>query len=226
MNKLNQANIDYRSIKDIFISHAHTDHILGLIWFFKKNYGLIMNRKELKPINIYCNNEVLQAIKEITKYTLPKKLMDSLYPKLNFIILNDGDKHIINGIEYTFFDICAKSTKEYGFEFTENDKKCIFLGDETVNEKIYSRLENADYVTHEAFCLDSDKDIFHPYEINKSTVKSVSKLMNEKNVKNLILYHTEETHGKNRKKLYIEEGQNNFNGKIIVPDELEEIEIK
>lgn len=226
MNKLTQAGIDYKSIKNIFISHSHTDHVLGLIWLLKKIGCLIMFGENLEKINIYSNQDVNDTIKIILERTLPRKLTDILYQSINFVILNDGDKHIINGIEYTFFNICAKSTIEYGFEFTEKNKKVVFLGDETVNEKIYSRLENADYVTHEAFCLDSDKDIFHPYEINKSTVKSVSKLMNEKNVKNLILYHTEETHGKNRKKLYIEEGQNNFNGKIIVPDELEEIEIK
>ena len=226
IDRLNKANIDYKKIKNIFISHSHTDHVLGLIWLFKKIYGIIMQKKELKPINIYCNAKVLQAIKEIAKYTLPKKLMDSLYPKLNFIILNDGDKHTINGIEYTFFDTLAKSTKVYGFEFIENNKKVVFLGDETINEKLYKRVENADYVMHEAFCLDKDKDIFHPYEICKATVKSVSQTMNEKNVKNLILYHTEETHGKDRKKYYTEEGKNNFNGNIIVPDELEVIEIK
>ena len=51
-------------------------------------------------------------------------------------------------------------------------------------------------------------------------------LINFCNVKNLILYHTEETYGKDRKKYYTEEGKNNFNGNIIVPDELEVIEIK
>lgn len=36
MNKLTQADIDYKSIKSIFISHSHTDHVLGLIWLLKK----------------------------------------------------------------------------------------------------------------------------------------------------------------------------------------------
>ena len=46
---LKLANIDYKTIKDIFISHTHTDHILGLFWFFKRcvlrdyHMPLIMN---------------------------------------------------------------------------------------------------------------------------------------------------------------------------------------
>lgn len=49
--------------------------------------------------------------------------------------------------------------------------------------------------------------------------------MNDLKVKNLILYHTEESHGKERKKLYTEEAQKNFNGNVYVPDDLEIIEL-
>ena len=49
--------------------------------------------------------------------------------------------------------------------------------------------------------------------------------MNELGVKNLILYHTEDNHGINRKELYTNEGQENFNGNVIVPNDLESIDI-
>ena len=49
--------------------------------------------------------------------------------------------------------------------------------------------------------------------------------MNKLDVKNLILYHTEESHGNERKALYEKEGKENFNGKICVPNDLEEIEL-
>ena len=49
--------------------------------------------------------------------------------------------------------------------------------------------------------------------------------MNKLNIKNLILYHTEESHGIERKELYTKEGQENFNGNVIVPNDLEVIEI-
>ena len=78
---------------------------------------------------------------------------------------------------------------------------------------------------HEAFCLDSEENIFHAYQKNHSTVKSASKVMNELNIKNLILYHTEESHGTERKRLYIQEAKENFNGNVLVPDDLEIIEL-
>ena len=99
-------------------------------------------------------------------------------------------------------------------------------GDETLNPIMYDKVKGADYVMHEAFCLDSEENIFHAYEKNHSTAKSASEVMNKLDVKNLILYHTEESHGTERKKLYTKEGQDNFNGNIIVPDDLETINVR
>ena len=45
--------------------------------------------------------------------------------------------------------------------------------------------------------------------------------MNELKVKNLILYHIEESHGINRKSFYQEEAATVFNGNILVPNDLE-----
>ena len=35
-----QSGIKLEEMKNIFISHSHTDHILGLIWMFKKSQSL------------------------------------------------------------------------------------------------------------------------------------------------------------------------------------------
>lgn len=151
--------------------------------------------------------------------------MKAIYSITNFIVLNDCDKYIINGIDYEFFDILAKGTKQFGFECKLDNNRFIFLGDETLNPLLNDRIYGADYVTHEAFCLDREENIFHAYEKNHSTALSAAQTMNELGVKNLILYHTEESHGSERKRLYTEEAESVFNGNIIVPDDLEEIHL-
>ena len=78
---------------------------------------------------------------------------------------------------------------------------------------------------HEAFCLHSEADIFKPYEKNHSTVKDACELARKLNVKNVILYHTEDKNYGKRKALYIEEGKKYFDGNIIIPDDMETIEL-
>ncbi len=226
IRRLKQSNIDYKTIKHIFISHSHTDHILGLFWLFKKisrdaMHGLIKDK-----INIYCNDVVFEAIKVVSKQILPDKLMDAIYSVVDFKVLQDNDKYMINGVEYTFFDIHAKGTKQFGFTCVLNNKRFAFMGDETLNPNLYDKFIGYDYAMHEAFCLEAEENIFHAYEKHHSSTKSVSETMNKLKIKNLILYHTEDSHGDNRKSLYTNEAQKYFKGKIIVPNDLEIIEIE
>lgn len=225
IRRLKLVNIDFKEIENIFISHSHTDHILGLIWMLKKLGIAAINGEIETKINIYCNDVVYEAIMGVSKHIIPEKLVKEVLNIIDFHILRDEEKIEINGIEYTFFDIQARGTKQFGFECNINNKRLVFLGDETLNPNLYERIRNSDYVMHEAFCLDSEENIFHAYEKNHSTAKSASKVMNDLDVKNLILYHTEESHGNERKNLYKKEAQESFRGNIYVPDDLEIIEL-
>lgn len=89
--RLNKVNIDMKEIKDIFVSHSHTDHILGLIWIYKKIGILKMHNEISGKINVYCNDVVYEAIKGVSDYVLPKKLVDILESVINYVILNDVD---------------------------------------------------------------------------------------------------------------------------------------
>lgn len=78
---------------------------------------------------------------------------------------------------------------------------------------------------HEAFCLYSQVEHFKPYERHHSTVKDACELAERIGVRNLILYHTEDETVRDRKRLYMEEGQKYFSGKLYVPNDLERIEL-
>lgn len=224
MKRLKLSNIDIKDIKDIFISHSHTDHILGLIWMYKKIGVMAMHKEIESPINVYCNDVVYEAIKGISKYVLPGKLNEIIDSIVNYHILNDGDSYTIGGINYTFFDIHAKDTCQFGFSYTYNNKRIFFMGDETIKPEMYDLVKGAYFVMHEAFCLDAEANIFHPYEKNHSTALSAARTMEKLNVKNLLLYHTEDNLGEKRKDAYIKEAKEVYNGNVIVPDDLEVIE--
>ena len=73
--------------------------------------------------------------------------------------------------------------------------------------------------------MDSEKEIFKPYEKNHSTVKDVAEVAENLNVKNLVLWHTWDNNIKQRKELYTNEAKKYFNGNVYVPNDLEEIEL-
>ncbi len=76
---------------------------------------------------------------------------------------------------------------------------------------------------HFAFIL---KKIFlKPYEKHHATAKDACINADKLNVKNIILYHTEDKNLSQRKKLYIKEGKEEFKGTILVPDDLDVISL-
>lgn len=226
VQNLQKLNINLGQIHDIFISHCHTDHILGLFWILKRLAGMIRSGKYEGSLNIYCNDEVANSIRNIYPNLFPNLYVDLITKYLNIVILNDNETKNIAGKDYTFFDVKARENKLYGFETELDDnKKLVFLGDETCNPEIYDKIKNCDYVMHEAFCLDSEQDIFKPYEKHHSTVKSVCENFKDFNIKNLILFHTEDTHLNNRKELYLNEGKQYYSNNILIPDDLEIIEL-
>ena len=52
VRRLKEANISLTDIKNIFISHSHTDHILGLIWMFNRMSRMAKRGEIKEKINI------------------------------------------------------------------------------------------------------------------------------------------------------------------------------
>ncbi len=105
-------------------------------------------------------------------------------------------------------------------------RKLTCCGDEPYNdreEKQYAA--DSDWLLHEAFCLDGQADIFHPYEKHHSTVKDACELAERLHVKNLLLYHTEDKNIDRRQELYRAEGEQYFTGKLYIPEDMDVIEL-
>ncbi|NMA50246.1 MAG: MBL fold metallo-hydrolase [Mollicutes bacterium] len=226
VKNLELLGINISNIHDIFISHSHTDHLLGLFWFLKRLTGMYRNGEYIGKLNIYCNDEVECAIKDIYKHLYPDVYVDAINEYMNIIVVDDGEEVLIQNQTYKFIDMKSGNNKLYGFETAfNNGKTLVFCGDGTLKKELYDIIKNKDYVMHEAFCLDADKEIFKPYEKKHSTVKYVCENFNDLNIKNLILFHTEDSHPSDKDVLYKKEAKEYFDNNVIVPKDLDVIEI-
>ncbi len=224
LRQLEQVNMPLKYINRIFITHKHTDHILGIFWIMRMVASKI-SKDEIPPLNIYCSAEVAGIIKTISRLLLKAKVTDLFDDKILFHIISDGHKTPFGDWQLVFFDTHSKKIEEYGVKITFGDgKSFITLGDEPYNENLLNICQNCDYILHEAFCLEKDREIFKPEKINHSTVKEAASFAENLKAKNLILYHTEDKTC-NRKELYANEAKKFFSGKVYVPDDLEAVEI-
>ena len=227
--QLKKVNVQIFDIHHLFVTHAHTDHVLGVIWVIR----MVAQCKGYEGLlHVYGNDKVMKVIKTIIDMILAKKQLAKVAERVVFHQLEDGDCFEVGDMKLECFDIQSTKEKQFGFRAElpssdESDKPLVLacLGDEPYNEQNRRYIVGADWMMCEAFCLYADRDTFKPYEKCHSTALDAGKLAEELGVKNLILYHTEEKTLANRKENYTREAAENFKGRIFVPDDLEVIEL-
>lgn len=226
--QLKKVNVQISDIHHLFVTHAHTDHVLGVIWVIR----MVAQCKGYEGLlHVYGNDKVMKVIKTIIDMILAKKQLAKVAERVVFHQLEDGDCFEVGDMKLECFDIQSTKEKQFGFRAElpsssdESGKPLVLacLGDEPYNEQNRRYIVGADWMMCEAFCLYADRDMFKPYEKCHSTALDAGKLAEELGVKNLILYHTEEKTLANRKENYTREAAENFKGRIFVPDDLEVI---
>ena len=224
--QIDMANVNWQSIKNMFVTHSHTDHIIGVVWIIRKISSLMLENKYIGNFNIYCHDEAAETINSICKLTLAKKFLSCVNTRIFINYVNNGDILETDNIKIQFFDIHSDKTKQFGFTAVFPSRKTLVcLGDEPYNNKCVEFVKGKDYMLCEAFCLYEQRDIFKPYEKFHSTVLDAGKLAESLEIKNLVLYHTEDKNLDTRKIRYTKEAKQYFSGNVYVPDDLEVIDI-
>lgn len=225
-NQLNKARISLEGVRWMFLTHAHTDHVLGAIWVIRKIAALILKGQYSGNFTIYAHADLVQAVITFCRLTLPEKITRLMGERILFCEVKENSRAEAAGMQLQFFDIASTKLKQFGFRAELPDGQILVcLGDEPYNQVCRTYVEQADWLLAEAFCLYRDKEIFSPYEKHHSTALDAGRLAEKLKVKNLVLYHTEDTCLAERKRTYTEEARSVFAGKVYVPDDLEQIDL-
>lgn len=220
LRQLQRAGVAIRDLHHLFVTHAHTDHVLGVIWVIR----MVAQCKDYEGLlHVYGHDKVLLVLRTIINMILAKKQLARVAQRVVFHQLEDGDRFPVGDMTIQCFDIHSTKEKQYGFRAELPGTTVACLGDEPYNQQNRLMVEHADWLLCEAFCLYADREEFKPYEKSHSTALDAGKLATELGVKNLLLYHTEEKTLATRRETYTREAAQHFKGRIIVPDDLEEV---
>lgn len=224
--RLKQAGIEPKDIHHIIVTHKHIDHLMGIIWIMRvicqnMNAGIYEGEAF-----IYAHAELTDMLQKLAKMLLNKKESRRIGERLHLVPVQDGEKRMILGHIYTFFDIGSSKAMQYGYTLDlGRGRRLTCFGDEPCQKQKESYARGSTWLFHEAFCLDGQAEIFHPYEKHHSTVKDACCLAERLGVENLLLYHTEDKNIRHRRELYEAEGSQYFRGKLWVPEDLDVIEL-
>ena len=170
LSQMDKAGISLSKIHDVFVTHAHTDHMLGVVWVIRMFIQKHIAGDCHGVLNVWSHEKVIGMLKYISENTLAPKHLKHMGECIVFHTLQDRYEFDIGTFHLMAFDILSTKEKQFGFVCRmPNDEKLVCLGDEPYNPQNKELVENADWMMCEAFCKYADRDIFHPYE--KHTVQ-------------------------------------------------------
>lgn len=224
--QMEKAGIPFEKVREMFVTHAHTDHILGVIWVIRQVAALMRKGSYTGEFMVYCHDKSEKILRFMCGQMLPGKFTAFIDRRILLVQVSDGETRKAGGMDMTFFDIHSVKEKQFGFSAVLPDgQKLACLGDEPYREICRKYVEGCDWLLCEAFCLDSDKELYHPYEKKHSTALDAGRAAGELQAGNLVLYHTEDGCLAERKERYTQEAGRCFSGNIYVPDDLERIRL-
>jgi len=226
MTRLEEAGVPCSAIREMFVTHSHSDHVLGAIWVIRAFAEEMLEGRFSGTFVVRCHDELLNVINTICGLVLTPRHMGYIRQGVELRGLKDGDSVNIIGMSLEFFDIHSRKAKQFGFSAILPDgRKLVCLGDEPFSEVNAKYVESADWLLSEAMCLDSEKEIYRPNEKFHSTVLEAARLAERMKVKNLLLYHTVDNNLARRRELYTREAKSIFGGNVYVPDDGEIIDL-
>lgn len=226
LHRIKSAGFNWMDIRQIFVTHRHIDHLLGIIWMIRMICQFMRHGEYKGEAYIYSHAEVIALLKELADKLIQKKDAALIGQRLHMVEVTDGETLDVIGHPVTFFDIRSTKAKQFGFCMDlGSGRRLTCCGDEPLAEACEPYAKGCDWMLHEAFCLHSEANIFDPYEKHHSTVKDACELAERLGIKNLLLYHTEDRNIQNRKELYRQEGSQYYHGNLLIPDDMEVINL-
>ena len=209
LTQLEKAGVAIADVGHLFLTHAHTDHVIGAVWVARAVVNAVKKQAYDGALHIYGHKRVINVLTEICRLTFSKKDFDIFQERIVIDVLTDGCQRKIAGMDITFFSLHSTKEEQYGFRAVTPEGKTV--------------VQHADWLLTEAFCLHSEAERYKPYEKHHSTALDAGKTAATLHARNLIIYHTEDDSLPSRQKAYAAEAALNFSGHIVVPDDLDSV---
>lgn len=224
--QMRRAGIGWTSIHEVFVTHKHIDHLLGIVWVLRM-VGMEMRRGTYEgALRIYGNEETLGALARVVDELLWDADTSLVGSRIELVTVRDGEPHMLMGCPTTFFDVRAYDVSQLGFVMDYGSGRTLACcGDVVLKEENYSLVRGADWLLHESFCLSDHPAAGFIHRAGHSTVAEAAAIAERVGACNLLLYHTEDGDLAHREERYRAEAQAHYGGAVHVPRDLEVIDL-
>ena len=227
LTAMEAMSVPVEALRHLFLSHTHTDHILGGVWVVRAVGHAIRAGTYRGTFTVWGHRALICAFRQICGAVLASNITALLDGPIRLEAVEDGQSAQTSFGRAEFFDTGCAQVRQFGCSIVSpGGARLTYLGDEPIRPACAPYARRCGCLISEALCLDSERDIHRPYDSFHSTVKDACLAAQALEAETLVLCHTEDTHGSRRKALYTAEGGQYFSGALLVPDDREIIPIQ
>lgn len=227
IQRLRQLNISYDKLNAIFLTHLHSDHIVGLpdLWLT----GWLTTKRAI-PMNLYGpagTDEMIRNLQKAFAYDIKMRIEDDKTPaEGNKFLVSEIQQGVIyekNGVKVIAFEVDHYPiVPAFGYRIEYKGHSVVLSGDTRYSENLIKFAKGTDLLIHEvviALQTVSKSDPKYQIWAHHTTVEQTSKIFTEVKPKLAVYSHISKLHGLGEQDL-AKRTKANYSGPAIVGEDL------
>jgi ribonuclease Z len=175
LQRLNQIKVPWREVNGVFLTHLHSDHVVGFpdLWL---TGWLTPGRDRALPVwGPRGTKRMMSLLEQAFEYDIRIRLYDDRASPDGVVILAEdiagGFVHESGGVKITAFEVDHTPVNPaFGYRIDYSGRSVVLSGDTRISENLIRYAENVDLLVHEVASPESFQRLEVPAERTKSVV--------------------------------------------------------
>lgn len=227
LQRLRQLNISYDKLNALFLTHLHSDHIVGLpdLWLT----GWLLSRREI-PLNVFGpigTADMIKYLQMAFAFDLKIRTDDDKVGAegSKFLVseIQQGTIYEKNGVKVIAFEVDHfPVVPAFGYRIEYNGHSVTLSGDTRYSENLIKFAKGTDLLIHEVVVAPdtlSKSDPKYPILAHHTTPEQAGKVFNVVKPKLAAYSHISKLYGQNEENI-LKRTKANYSGPIIIGEDL------
>jgi len=232
LQRMTQLNLSYQKINALFLTHLHSDHIVGLpdLWLT----GWLTSKRGI-PLLVYGpigTGKMVEYLQKAFEYDIKIRVEDDKASAEGCrLLVNEIQEGIIyekNGVKVLAFEVDHYPiVPAFGYRIEYKGHSVVLSGDTRYSENLIKYARGTDLLIHEVVIIPDTLNKADPkYDIvaHHTTPQLASKVFNEVKPKLAVYSHISNPYVRNEQDL-IKQTKANYSGPVILGEDLMTISI-